>query len=82
MRRQIRMPLLVARVLRHKVQILPADDEGAVHLGGDHRAGEDAAANTILPSASSSASALILLPWRPLDVGVCEKATTRTRPAP
>ena len=39
------MPLLVARVLGDEVQVLAADDGGAVHLGGDDGAGQDAAAD-------------------------------------
>lgn len=37
------MPLLVTRVLGDEVEVLAADDQGTVHLGGDDGAGEDTA---------------------------------------
>ena len=42
---QVLVPLLVARVLGDEVQVLTADDAGAVHFGADDGAGEDAAAD-------------------------------------
>lgn len=39
------MALLVTRVLGDKVEVLAADDEGAVHLGADDGAGQDTAAD-------------------------------------
>lgn len=37
------MTLLVTGVLLDEVEVLAADDEGAVHLGGDDGAGQDTA---------------------------------------
>jgi hypothetical protein len=45
MRRQIGMSLLVARVFRDEVQVLAAQDQGAMHLCADDGAGEDATAD-------------------------------------
>lgn len=39
------MALLVTRVLWDEVEVLAADDDGTVHLGGDDGAGEDTAAD-------------------------------------
>ena len=44
-RRQVLVPPLVTRVLGHEVQVLPADDERAVHLGGDDGASQDTTAD-------------------------------------
>lgn len=40
---EVLVALLVTGVLGDEVEILPADDEGAVHLGGDDSAGQDTA---------------------------------------
>lgn len=37
------MPLLVAGVLGDEVEVLAADDQGTVHLGGNDGAGQDTA---------------------------------------
>lgn len=37
------MALLVTGVLRDEVEVLAADDQGTVHLGGHNGAGEDTA---------------------------------------
>ena len=42
-RSQVLVPLLVTRVLGDEVEVLAADDQGTVHLGGDDGAGEDTA---------------------------------------
>ena len=39
------MAFLVTGVLWDEVEVLAADDQGAVHLGGDDGAGEDTAAD-------------------------------------
>ena len=39
------MSLLVPGVFGNEVEVFAADDEGAMHLGGDHGAGEDAPAD-------------------------------------
>lgn len=39
------VPLLVTRVLLDEVEVLPADDDRAVHLGRNDGAGEDTAAD-------------------------------------
>ena len=39
------VPLLVTRVLLDEVEVLPADDDRSVHLGGNDGAGEDTAAD-------------------------------------
>ena len=39
------MSLLVTRVLGDEVEILAADDDGTMHLGGDDGTGEDTATN-------------------------------------
>ena len=49
MRRQVLVALLVPVVLADKVQVLAADHNGALHLGGDDGAGEDAAADGHVP---------------------------------
>lgn len=41
----ILVPLLVTRVLLDEVEVLPADDNRAVHLGGNDGASEDTAAD-------------------------------------
>ena len=43
MRSQVVVPLLVTVVLGDVVQVLAADDQGTVHLGGDDGAGQDTA---------------------------------------
>ena len=43
MRGEILVPLLVTGVLGDEVQVLAADDEGAMHFGADDGAGEDTA---------------------------------------
>ena len=43
MRGQVGVALLVSGVFGDEVEVLAADDEGAVHFGGDDGAGEDAA---------------------------------------
>jgi hypothetical protein len=40
---EVLVALLVTRVLWHEVEVLAADDQGAVHLGGDDGTGEDTA---------------------------------------
>lgn len=42
-RGEVLVALLVTGVLRDEVEVLAADDQGAVHLGGDDGAGEDTA---------------------------------------
>jgi len=42
---EVLVPLLVAGVLGDEVEVLAADDQGAVHLGGDDGAGQDTAAD-------------------------------------
>lgn len=37
------MALLITVVLGDVVEVVPADDEGTVHLGGDDGAGQDTA---------------------------------------
>jgi len=44
-RSQVLVSLLVTGVLGDEVEVLAADDERAVHLGGDNGAGEDTATN-------------------------------------
>ena len=44
-RGEVRVALLVTRVFGDEVEVFAADDEGAVHLGADDGAGEDAAAD-------------------------------------
>lgn len=39
------MSLLVTGVLGNEVEVLAADDDGTVHLGGDNGAGQDTATN-------------------------------------
>lgn len=39
------VPLLVTRVLLNEVEVLPADDDRTVHLGGNDGAGKDTAAD-------------------------------------
>ena len=43
--RHILMALFVAVVLANKVEVLPADDNGAFHLNANHGAGKNAATN-------------------------------------
>lgn len=38
---KVLVSLLVSGVLGDEVKVLSADDEGAVHLGGDNRSGQD-----------------------------------------
>lgn len=45
MRSQVVVPLLVTVVLGDVVQVLAADDQGTVHLGGDDGTGQDTAAD-------------------------------------
>jgi hypothetical protein len=40
---EVLVALLVTVVLGDEVEVLPADDDGAVHLGGDDGAGQDTA---------------------------------------
>jgi len=42
---EVLVALLVTVVLGDEVEVLAADDDGAVHLGGDDGAGEDTAAD-------------------------------------
>ena len=42
---EVLVALLVTGVLGNKVEVLAADDQGAVHLGGHNGAGEDTAAD-------------------------------------
>lgn len=39
------MSLLISRVFGDKVEVFPADDEGAVHLCGNDSTGEDTSSN-------------------------------------
>lgn len=41
--RQVAVPLLVTVVLWDVVEVIPSDDDGTVHLGGDDSSGEDTA---------------------------------------
>lgn len=43
MRSEVLVALLVTGVLGDEVEVLAADDEGSVHLGGDDGSGEDTA---------------------------------------
>ena len=43
--RQVLVAFLVTGVLWDEVEVLAADDQGAVHLGGDDGAGKDTAAD-------------------------------------
>lgn len=49
MRGQVLMPLLVARVFGHEMEVFATDDEGTVHFGRDDGAGENAAPDRDLP---------------------------------
>ena len=40
---EVLVALLVTRVLGDEVEVLPADDDGTVHLGGNDGAGQDTA---------------------------------------
>ena len=42
---QVFVPLLVPRVLGDEVEVFTADDDRAMHLGGDDRSSEDAASD-------------------------------------
>ena len=42
---EVLVPLLVTGVLLDEMEVLAADDQGAVHLRGDNGAGEDTAAD-------------------------------------
>lgn len=42
---QVLVSLLVTGVLSDEVEVLAADDDGTVHLGGDDGAGQDTATN-------------------------------------
>ncbi len=44
--RDVAMALLVPAVLGNEVKVVPADDDGALHLGGDDEALQHAAADT------------------------------------
>ena len=39
------MPLLVSRVFRDEVEVFAADDQGAMHFGGDDSASKDTASD-------------------------------------
>jgi len=43
--REVLVPLLVPVELLDVVHVLPANDDGALHLGGGHNAGQDTAAD-------------------------------------
>lgn len=44
-RRQVLVALLISGILGDVVEVLSADDESSVHLGGDDGAGQDTAAD-------------------------------------
>ena len=53
------MSFLISRVFGDEVKVFSANDESAVHFGGDHRASKDTAAD------GDFASERAFLVWKP-----------------